>query len=149
MFEMKHFEECKYIWKTLVPKSGQADNLQGELLRQIEKLRDEAQRNGNINWDDNFEFFCDFLEQTLCKNDVLTDDEKVDVSKALSKIKSFGQFAYKYNNGEISEEEFDDSFEGFAYIEDDLYDIVCDAIGAFYLKNKNSIPYEANPKIYR
>lgn len=32
-YEQEYFEECKYIWKNYVPKSGQADNLQGELLR--------------------------------------------------------------------------------------------------------------------
>lgn len=42
------------MWKNLVPKSGQADILQGEMLRQAEKLRKEACQNGNINWDDNF-----------------------------------------------------------------------------------------------
>jgi hypothetical protein len=28
---------------------GLADTVQGELLRAVEKLRDEAQRNGNVN----------------------------------------------------------------------------------------------------
>jgi hypothetical protein len=41
-YQSVHFEECKYIWKNMVPKSGQADSLQGELLRQAEKLHHEA-----------------------------------------------------------------------------------------------------------
>lgn len=53
---MDHFEEAKAIWHMFVPKSGQADRVQGELLRAVEKLRDEATRNGNINWDRGFEF---------------------------------------------------------------------------------------------
>ena len=37
------------IWQDLVPEQGQSEWLQGELLRQIEKLRNEALGNGNIN----------------------------------------------------------------------------------------------------
>ncbi len=44
-----YFDECKKIWKNFVPKSGQADNLQGEMLRQAVKLRNEACNNGNVN----------------------------------------------------------------------------------------------------
>ncbi|MFD3274338.1 hypothetical protein ACE3MS_30040 [Paenibacillus dendritiformis] len=51
---MKYFNEAKYLWQTYVPKQGQAETVQGELIRAIEKLRGEAQRNGNINWDKGF-----------------------------------------------------------------------------------------------
>lgn len=64
-YQMKYANECKKIWKKLVPKSGQAPSLQGELLRQAEKLRNEACGNGNINWDGNFEWFCKFINETL------------------------------------------------------------------------------------
>ena len=32
-YEQQYFDECKYIWKNYVPQAGQADNLQGELLK--------------------------------------------------------------------------------------------------------------------
>ena len=35
---MNYFEEGKQIWKSFVPKSGQAETVQGELLRAVEKL---------------------------------------------------------------------------------------------------------------
>jgi len=38
------------LWQTLVPKSGRASTLQGELIRITGKLTDEAYRNGNMNW---------------------------------------------------------------------------------------------------
>ena len=44
---MKYYKETKYLWNTYVPKKGQALTVQGELVRAVEKLRDEAQRNGN------------------------------------------------------------------------------------------------------
>jgi hypothetical protein len=48
--QVLYFEEAQDIWKNFVPPSGQAATVQGELLRAIEKLRDEAMRNGNGNW---------------------------------------------------------------------------------------------------
>jgi hypothetical protein len=41
-----------WIWRHMVPKSGQSGTVQGELLRAVEKLRWEAQSNGNINRDE-------------------------------------------------------------------------------------------------
>lgn len=62
---MEHFDEAQRIWSTFVPPSGQAATVQGELLRAVEKLRDEAIRNGNKNWDAGFEILLDFLRQRL------------------------------------------------------------------------------------
>ena len=45
------------IWRNYVPEAGQSEILQGELLREIEKLREEAQGNGNRNWDGDFSCF--------------------------------------------------------------------------------------------
>lgn len=147
---MKYFEEAKYIWKNLVPKEGQANNVQGELLRQLEKLRYEAQNNGNINWDSNFEYFCDFITDTLKESKVLSKTKMEEVTQALNKIKSIGIRAYNFNTGKISEDELEKKYNfELAYCEDDLYDIVVDAIAVFYLKYKESIPYSKNTKIYR
>ena len=50
-YRQKYGQECRRIWQRLVPPEGQAATVQGELLREIEKLYHEAWRNGNINWD--------------------------------------------------------------------------------------------------
>ena len=143
----KYAKECKYIWNNLIPESGQAASLQGELLRQIEKLAWEAQNNGNINWDSDFEFFCDFLNKTLSKSDAIGDDEKKQVTNALMTFKNAGKYARKLYDGEISDKDFD--IEKIAYIKDDLYYIVRNAIGAFYAKNKELIAYDPSPDINR
>jgi hypothetical protein len=52
---MDYLKEGKDIWSQFVPKSGQALTVQGELLRAVEKMRDEAVRNDNGNWDRGFE----------------------------------------------------------------------------------------------
>ena len=62
---MEHFDEARAIWKAHVPRSGQAETVQGELLRAVEKLRDEAQRNGNVNWDRGFVILAGYLRSVL------------------------------------------------------------------------------------
>ena len=65
-YNQQYFEECKYIWQNYVPKNGRSYVMQGELLRQIEKLRYEAQDNGNINWSEELADYCDYIKETLC-----------------------------------------------------------------------------------
>lgn len=94
-YKQRFFKECRFIWKNYVPENGQAKCLQGELLREIEKIRCEAQDNGNINW-----------------------DEDVDVNR-------------------------------LAYVEDNLYDIICDKIGQFQKENPSPILLKRNYDIKR
>jgi hypothetical protein len=78
---MKYFEEAKIIWKSHVPKSGQSDTVEGELIRAVEKLRYEVQNNDNGNWDTGFERFCQYLWEKL-------NDDKTFHSKLIKEIKS-------------------------------------------------------------
>jgi hypothetical protein len=57
---VKYLEEARSLWQTPVPASGHAATVQGELLRAVEKLRDEAQRNGNLNWGSGHEVFIEY-----------------------------------------------------------------------------------------
>jgi hypothetical protein len=65
---VKYFKEASELWKAFVPSTGQAETVQGELVRAVEKLRDEAQRNGNMNWDDGHEILAAFLRDTLVRS---------------------------------------------------------------------------------
>ncbi len=67
---------ASWVWHHLVPKSGQSDTVQGELLRSIEKLRWEAQNNGNQNWDTGFEKLINFLESTLGNEQRFTEEAR-------------------------------------------------------------------------
>ena len=86
-YELQHFDVCKELWKTKVPASGQADTLQGELLREIEKLRCEAMDNGNINWDDNYAYFCDNLRNTFAQSGLFDEGYLDKLSKLLGFVK--------------------------------------------------------------
>jgi len=144
-YEKKYFEECKIIWKKLVPQQGQAESLQGELLRVVEKLRYEAQQNGNINWDDDFAYFCDFLQDNLCQKECSEGGD--DVYQAIARIRSHGDYAAQYVKDIISDKEAD--FYKMAYVKDNLYDIIADGIGYYYLQRPEPVPYKHTREIKR
>lgn len=147
-YKMKYFKQCQKIWKEFVPDQGQADNVQGELLREIEKLRYEAQQNGNINWDDNFEFFCDNISAILRESNLFSEKECNDIKEIMDYIKENGKYAYLfYSEGKISEDDYDPMRQ--AYVEDDMYDYICDKIAIFSIENKEIIPYDKKKNIYR
>lgn len=146
-YTLKYRDVCRYIWKTYVPKEGQAENLQGELLREIERLRWEAQENGNINWDEDFAYFCDFISSAISEQPVFSDAEKDEVASIMERLKSYGEYSKKVNDGEIPYEDID--MYRIAYVEDDLYDIICDKIAWLHMENPEPLPYERNEAIYR
>jgi len=67
------------LWKLLVPASGAAPTLQGELIRCTGQLADEALRNGNANWGPTFRAMAELVERTLCAENVLGE---VDIGRA-------------------------------------------------------------------
>jgi hypothetical protein len=62
---VQYFEEARQLWRSQVPRRGQAATVQGELLRAVEKLRDEAIRNGNINWGPGHARLATYVRDTL------------------------------------------------------------------------------------
>ena len=117
----------RFIWQHYVPKRGQADTVQGELLRANEKLRDEAQRNGNINWDEGHEILAGFILQTLWSSADVSVDAKAQLERDIARIRD-------YKN---------------PYTDDDLFDRVERVIFDWYLRNNDPIPRSKDPKLHR
>lgn len=119
----EYLETGKFIWKTYVPKSGQAETVQGELLRAIEKLADEAQRNGNINFNkDCHVIFISFIRKHLNNEKIFSKETIKQINQDLDTI----------------------SIEDEPYTEDDLYERLRERIIEWYLKNKTPIPNSKN-----
>ena len=127
MSEPDYAEIGRFIWQNYVPKRGQADSVQGELLRASEKLRDESQRNGNINWDDGHEILASFILKTLQSSRDVSDEAKLQLGRDIARIRD-------YEN---------------PYTEDDLFDRVEKVIFDWYLRNKDPIAKEKNPDLHR
>ncbi len=146
---MHYAKECTYIMKELVPPRGQADTLQGELLREIEKLRYEAQNNGNQNWDEWFEFFCGHIRDRLCEQPFFTEEEKRDIADITKLFRSCGDYVINVVLNDDLPEDYLLDIDRIAYVEDDLYDYIADRIGQMHAKLGRLVKYEKNPDMYR
>lgn len=86
---MRHADDAAEIWHEQVPRRGQADTVQGEVLRAVEKLRDEACRNGNINWSRNHEILATYVRDTLLAWDGLDADGRAEVERDVARLLDF------------------------------------------------------------
>jgi hypothetical protein len=84
----------------------------GELLRSVEKLRDEAQRNGNINWDEGFELLLEFLRDKLLDPSVFDEAKIVETEKILVR---FNDHKAPYVSSDYYDELSDRVVEYFRY----------------------------------
>ncbi|NDV96558.1 hypothetical protein D0T84_16785 [Dysgonomonas sp. 521] len=123
---LKYPDVAKKIWKEMVPLRGQAPTVQGELLRIVEKLRDEACRNGNINYSKDHKLMAKFVKDTLIDSDTFEKGEKKQIKEYIKLL----------------------SVANRPYIEDDAYDYLTDRICEFYNKHPEPIPHSPNPNIF-
>lgn len=127
MTKTEYFEKAKFIWKNYVPKSGQSEFVQGELLRSIEKLRDEAHRNGNINFNEKcHDILIQFLRQKLSDQKVFDLSTIKQINKDLDRI----------------------SIPEQPYTWDDIFDRICDRIVDWNIFYGNAIKHKKNPKLH-
>ncbi len=123
---MQHFEEATRIWQDFVPERGQARTVQGELLRAVEKLRDEATRNGNMNWDVGFEILLEYAQTRLTDPNVYAQEVIERTRAAFTRLRAHDR----------------------PYLEDDLYDALGDRV-VEYFRHYGSLPHAINPDLHR
>ena len=117
---------AKVIWQKLVPNSGQAETVQGELLRAIEKLRDEAQRNGNCNFNKNCHgLLVKYLKHYLMDESIFRKETILEIKKDLKQL----------------------SYKTIPYTEDAIYDRITKRIVDWYLANPKQIAHIKNEKL--
>lgn len=125
--EEEYLEKAKFLWQNYVPQSGQAETIQGELIRAIEKLRDEAQRNGNINWDSGYLILAKFIESKLIQseefNNVQSEQIKSDINRLID-----------YHS---------------PVTDDEIYDRLTNRIVDWYINNEKPIKHIYNPNLHR
>lgn len=84
-------ETLKRLTKELVPLGGEADTLQGELVRCIENLGDEAHRNGWMNWDVGDVEAVDVLNRYLPDRAVFSEEICREIQKSLNTVRYAGE----------------------------------------------------------
>jgi hypothetical protein len=98
--QVRYEEDARALWQTYVPKRGQADTVQGELMRAVEKLRDEAQRNGNVNWGKNHVLLAEYLRDTLARSGLFDEAASAEIHRDIARL-------LDYNYPETSDEPYD------------------------------------------
>lgn len=139
-YRQKHGKLCREIWKRFVPPAGRADTVQGELLREIERLRHEACGNGNINWDEDFAWFCENIRDILLDAGICSPQERERVVEALRLIRESGEYARAWQDGEIPDDCWEP--ERMACLEEGVYSFLCDMAARFYMENKEPLAYQ-------
>ena len=86
MTDYKWWKEHARLWDELVPASGQCETVQGEIVRCIGKLTDEAYRNGNCNWGDGHRRMTEYVEAVLLSDDTFTEDRKARIRADAAEI---------------------------------------------------------------
>jgi len=79
-------QEQTRLWNVFVPADGQADTLQGELIRIAGKLTGQAFRNGNMNWNADYEKMWRFVGRHLDEPATFTDDERGLIREKIEEI---------------------------------------------------------------
>jgi hypothetical protein len=79
-------EEFKRLWAELVPTTGQAATVQGEVIRAVGRLSDEAYRNGNINFGKNHKMLCKFIRLNLEDPTVFSATEIAEIDECIDQV---------------------------------------------------------------
>jgi hypothetical protein len=118
---LAHATIAQKIWADLVPASGPPATVQGQLLRAIEKLRDEAHRNGNVNCGKWHTRMAEFVRDILIQSGLFDERQQQAIDAATEKLMQASQ----------------------PYLSNDLYDLLTDQACVFYLNNPTLLPYVA------
>jgi hypothetical protein len=124
---MGYVEEAGTLWRRYVPSRGQADTVQGELIRAVEKLRDEAQRNGNINWDEGHAILAEYLRSTLIGSGLFDGDAGEQIEADVARLREYEHPASS----------------------DELYDRLTERVVEWSRAHPDPVPREPDPRLHR
>ena len=83
--------EFARLWDEFVPPRGQARTVQGELIRCVGRLTDEAYRNGNQNWSagSGHDRMLQFIAATLLSDSTFDSERQTALRADLAEISDF------------------------------------------------------------
>eukprot|EP01037_Dinobryon_pediforme_P003586 gene3586-3633_t len=76
------------LWGLLVPTSGAASTVQGEVIRISGRINDELERNGGVNWDADYRKMADALLAFLRSGSALPLSDLESAANCVSEVKS-------------------------------------------------------------
>ena len=79
-------EQYEELWSFLIPSSGAAKTVQGEVIRIPGRVRDELDRNGGVNWDRDYRKMIQALPQYLSLGNSLSEQELEETKELIAQI---------------------------------------------------------------
>ena len=79
-------EQYEELWSFLIPSSGAAKTVQGEVIRIPGRVRDELDRNGGVNWDRDYRKMLQALPQYLSLGISLSDQELAETKELIAQV---------------------------------------------------------------
>ena len=79
-------EQYEELWSFLIPSSGAAKTVQGEVIRIPGRVRDELDRNGGANWDRDYRKMLQALPQYLSLGISLSDQELEETKELIAQV---------------------------------------------------------------
>ena len=79
-------EQHEELWSFLIPSSGAAKTVQGEVIRIPGRVRDELDRNGGVNWDRDYRKMLQALPQYLSLGIPLSDQELEETKELVAQV---------------------------------------------------------------
>jgi hypothetical protein len=98
-------DRIQELQRELVPVGGEAETLQGELVRSIQNLSDEGFRNGYINWSEKHEEFIEVLERYLLDRETFDAQTLQELRDDLAHVQRSGRTLQA--EGELSDMAYD------------------------------------------
>ena len=79
-------EQYEQLWSFLIPSSGAAKTVQGEVIRIPGRVRDELDRNGGVNWDRDYRKMLQAMPQYLSLGISLSDQELAETKELIAQV---------------------------------------------------------------
>lgn len=111
-------DQYEELWEMLIPSSGPAQTIQGEVIRITGRVRDELYRNGGANWDKDYRKMLNALPKHFASGAALSENELAEAKELASSIRARG----------------DD--------EDSVTDRLCELAVQWVVKNPDPVPLE-------
>ena len=80
-------QQHKELWQLLIPSSGAAQTLQGEIIRISGRIGNELKGNGGINWDEDFKMMADQFLEFIKQGQQLSIEEIGEVQSIINEVK--------------------------------------------------------------
>ena len=90
-FKGRYQKEYDELFDLLVPQRGEADSVQGELVRAVRKLERDFYRNGSANFFPNYQALATYLRNKLCLKSIFDTEIIEQIKEDVEIMKRHGR----------------------------------------------------------